>query len=152
MQPLLPHAVPVVLDTNVVLDWQVFQDRRAAPLARSLALGQMRWHATSAMLCELRAVLARPLSRCWEGRREHALTSDLSLWAATVETTAGPAPGLTCRDPDDQKFLDLALSLRAPWLVTRDRALLELARKAAPRGLAIVTPEGWATMSAARGP
>jgi predicted nucleic acid-binding protein len=34
-----------------------------------------------------------------------------------------------CRDPDDQKFLELAMAANADVLVTKDRALLELARR-----------------------
>jgi uncharacterized protein len=37
-----------------------------------------------------------------------------------------------CGDPDDQKFLDLALSCGAKFLVTRDRDLLELSRHRDP--------------------
>jgi predicted nucleic acid-binding protein len=54
-----------------------------------------------------------------------------------------------CRDPDDQKFLDLALACGARALLTRDRALLELGRrwkKSLP--FAIVTPRAWAAQPA----
>ncbi len=37
-------------------------------------------------------------------------------------------------------FIDLALAIRAPWLVTRDRDLLVLARQAHRHGLLIATP------------
>jgi predicted nucleic acid-binding protein len=43
-----------------------------------------------------------------------------------------------CRDPDDQKFLEAALAARADFLVTRDQALLELARRV--RQFRILTP------------
>src|SRR5207302_3154021 len=36
-----------------------------------------------------------------------------------------------CRDPEDQKFLEAALVARADFLITRDRALLHLARRPA---------------------
>jgi predicted nucleic acid-binding protein len=48
-----------------------------------------------------------------------------------------------CRDPDDQKFIDLALAAKAQWLVSRDKALLALAKRAKARGLLIVKPEAW---------
>ena len=34
-----------------------------------------------------------------------------------------------CVDPDDQKFLELALAARADVLITKDHKLLELARR-----------------------
>ena len=43
-----------------------------------------------------------------------------------------------CRDPDDQKFLEAALVARAEFLVTKDRALLDLAQRALP--FRILTP------------
>lgn len=135
--------LPVVLDTNTVLDWHVFQDTRAPHLWRALETGQLRWHATGEMLAELAAVLARPLGARWDARREHLLSLDL-LPALTLSS----APTFTehrlrCTDADDQKFLDLALNLPARWLVTRDRALLKLRRPAAARGLQILLPEHW---------
>jgi predicted nucleic acid-binding protein len=46
-----------------------------------------------------------------------------------------------CRDPDDQKFLELARACGADFLVSRDRALLEIGRrKGRPLPFAIVTP------------
>jgi predicted nucleic acid-binding protein len=48
-----------------------------------------------------------------------------------------------CGDPDDQKFLEAALAAGADCLLTKDRKLLELARKS---GLTfrIMTPEEFA--------
>ncbi|MGB3427088.1 MAG: PIN domain-containing protein, partial [Burkholderiaceae bacterium] len=50
-----------------------------------------------------------------------------------------PAP-IACTDPHDQKFLDLAYTARADWLVTKDKALLKLARRARRDGLLIFIP------------
>ena len=43
-----------------------------------------------------------------------------------------------CVDPDDQKFLELALAARADVLLTKDHKLLELARRT--RAFAILNP------------
>jgi predicted nucleic acid-binding protein len=43
-----------------------------------------------------------------------------------------------CNDPDDQKFLELAVTAGASHLVTLDRALLALAPRVAP--LRVVVP------------
>ena len=47
--------------------------------------------------------------------------------AAAPEDERATLPA--CRDPDDQKFLELALAARAQCLLTKDHALLELARR-----------------------
>ncbi len=58
-----------------------------------------------------------------------------------------------CSDPDDQKFIQLAWAARASWLLTKDKALLKLARRTRKAGLfAIVTPQGWAHADASGGP
>ncbi len=49
-----------------------------------------------------------------------------------------------CSDPDDQKFLELALQSEADVLITKDKALLKLAKKTVRKNLfAIMTPQGW---------
>jgi putative PIN family toxin of toxin-antitoxin system len=49
-----------------------------------------------------------------------------------------------CRDTDDQKFIELAYQSGATMLITKDKALLKLARKTHKAGLfQIVTPEAW---------
>ena len=50
----------------------------------------------------------------------------------------------TCRDPDDQKFLELAQASGAQWLISKDRDLLKLARRTRKAGLfLILKPEQW---------
>ena len=50
---------------------------------------------------------------------------------------------LHCSDPDDQCFIDLALAQHARWLITHDRALLRLARRARAFGVEVLTPMLW---------
>ncbi|HWS63332.1 MAG TPA: hypothetical protein VN325_11305 [Steroidobacteraceae bacterium] len=45
-----------------------------------------------------------------------------------------------CRDPHDQKFLDLAFSAKAAVLLIEDEAPLALARKALWFGVHILSP------------
>ena len=67
----------------------------------------------------------------------------------TVRWLDGP-PGKTpphlpvCRDPDDQKFIDLARCIGAGTLLSRDRAVLKLAARARRLGVLILTPTAWA--------
>ena len=69
---------------------------------------------------------------------------------AGLETSAGTMPGADvilpkCSDRDDQKFLETALQARADILITKDKALLKLARKTARAGLfSIIAPQAWA--------
>jgi predicted nucleic acid-binding protein len=49
-----------------------------------------------------------------------------------------------CEDPDDQKFLQLAWQARASHLLTRDKALLKLARRVAELGrFSVLAPDAF---------
>lgn len=131
----------IVVDTQVVMDWLVFDDPRAQTLAAALKSGSLRWLVAAAMRDEIRNVLGRGVAARY--------SPDLALIEAHFDAHAEavdaiePSPRLVCRDPDDQKFIDLALARNARWLISRDKALLALAKRAKPRGLLIVKPEIW---------
>ena len=135
----------LVLDTNVVLDWLLFDDPSAAPLAAAIVQRQVRWVATVAMRDEFAEVLLRGLA----AQRNADPATLLAAWDAHAEMVAEPARlpasvSLNCSDPDDQKFLDLAHAAGATWLLSRDRAVLRLARRAARFGIGTCVPERWA--------
>jgi len=49
-----------------------------------------------------------------------------------------------CTDPDDQKFLELAQDAQAAVLITKDKALLKLAKKTTRAGMfSIMLPQTW---------
>ncbi len=139
-----PPQVLLVLDTNVVLDWLVFGDAGCDALGVALGSGQARWIASAAMRDELEHVLTRGTLGSWEPD----VPAILRTWSATVNLVpalSGPSRGTPrCTDPDDQKFIDLALQCGASALLSRDRAVLRCARRARPLGLAILTPTAWA--------
>jgi predicted nucleic acid-binding protein len=131
-----------VLDTNAVLDTWWFEDPQCRRLRQALAAGEGRWLHTRPMRDELLDVLQRPAFIAHPDRCERTLSA-LDLYALGVETRDARAPW-TCRDPDDQPFLDLALQQRPCWLLTRDRALLDLAGRAAAEQVWVLTPAQWA--------
>lgn len=138
----LPPAA--VIDTNVLLDFWVFEDARAMPLRVALERGIVRALRSGPSVDELSDVLGRPQFDLSNERR----CAILRLWdrlAAPVEWVRS-AP-LACSDPGDQKFLDLAHTAHAEWLVTKDRALLKLARRARALGLYIVDPAAAAVLA-----
>lgn len=137
-------AATLVLDTNVVLDWLYFRDHRCATLAHAIASGRVRWLASPAMRAELQHVLGRGIAGTWPGDAASTL-QDWDRWATSIEA-AIEAPStrtMRCTDPDDQKFIDFALQVRASALLTSDRALLKLARRAGACGLNILPVRAW---------
>ena len=144
--PELPRPT-LVLDTNVVLDWLYFQDPRCARLAAALRDGAAQWIACANMGEELRQVLGRDVGRRG-ARAVDAALSGWQRWAQIVEPgdTVVPA-NLRCTDTSDQKFIDLAWRLKASALLSADRAVLRLARRAAGFGIVIRRLDDWAPTS-----
>ena len=114
----------VVLDTNIVLDAWVFDDPAARPLQRALASRKLQWIATQAMRNELERVLSypkiAPRMAYYRVNSAHVL-AQFDGQALLVDTAIKAS--VTCRDPDDQKFIDLAVAHRA-LLLSKDRAVL----------------------------
>jgi uncharacterized protein len=134
----------VLLDTNVVLDLFHWHDARSAPILAAARAGRIALVTDQRCLDELLHVLGRPPFAYGEPAAD-ALGMEYRALAA-IAAPAGPSdpgPALPhCRDPDDQKFLELAVRAGAELLVTRDKALLTLARsKFALVGLRILRPE-----------
>lgn len=151
-----PHPAPpaagatVVLDTNTVLALWMFRDPALQALRTWLDAGGGILATRDDALEELRHVLAYPRFAL-DPPRQDALFAD---YRARTTPAAGAGPCATlpaCRDPDDQKFLEIASAAGAAWLLTRDKALLRLARHRLVRArFAIVTPEHLSRALAAR--
>ena len=131
----------VVVDTQVVMDWLVFNDPRVSPLVAALTSGALRWLVAPAMRDEIRHVLGRGVAARYSPDLAF-IEAQFDAHSETVDMVE-PSPRLVCRDPDDQKFIDLALARSARWLVSRDKALLTLAKRAKLRGLLVLKPELW---------
>jgi len=145
-EPGLP--TDIILDTNVVLDWLVFEHPPGWRIGEQVMSGTLRWIQSPPMREELVDVLGRLLTqpdlRRWEHRHAPAMAAALAHAQSVPAPEALPfAKRLRCTDPDDQMFIDLAMARSAPWLISRDRALLKLARRAQAHGVAILTPERW---------
>lgn len=137
----LPTWVPqVVLDTNVLLDCWVFVDPVALPLWEALLAGRLLAWRSAATDDELRDVLARPQFKLPAARQAELLARWQRLARELPRVCAAPWP---CTDPHDLKFLDLAHSVRATALITKDRALLKAGRRARRDGLLVITPQQW---------
>ncbi len=149
-----PGRPACVIDTNVWLDWLVFDDPRIAAIREAVANG---WRVLSCprMRDELADVLGRPAFGLDQQQRADCLARHDALVQPCGNPSPGVARALVCSDPDDQVFVDLALAHGARLLVSRDKALLGLARRARPHGLTIVAPEAWTAGAATpivRGP
>lgn len=141
--PHAPAAPPLhacVLDTNVVLDFWVFDHPPSAALRQRVEQGHTRWLATAAMRDELARVLTYPhLARrlAASGRAASAVLAAFDRHAHLLPSA--PAAPYRCKDPDDQGFIDLAVQHRAA-LHSKDAQVLCMARRLARLGIAVNPP------------
>jgi putative PIN family toxin of toxin-antitoxin system len=133
----------IVIDTNVCLDLFVFEDPRWAPLLAALESGAVRAVTRADCRDEYLYVLNYPHLPLDDSNRPAAA----QRFDALVEVVAPDSRALrlpVCTDRDDQKFLEIARDAGAAVLITKDKALLKLARRAARENLfAIMKPEAW---------
>lgn len=125
----------VVIDTNVVLDLFVFDDPAVGPLRAALQDGRVHWIASEAMRDELQRVLDYPhLARRLGEQGPQAVLAAFDRHARRIEPAAKAA--FICRDPDDQRFIDLAVAHGAT-LLSKDAHVLALARRLARIGVPV---------------
>lgn len=146
--------IKAVLDTNIWLDLLVFRDPGVAAVAEALAHRRLEAYVDDFGLGELERVLAYPLGRIrLDDAARCAALAACKASAIALRSPGPPATGVPlppCRDPHDQPFMELAAACNADWLVTKDRDLLMLARRLAPRqGFAILTPQAAGRLLAA---
>ena len=132
----IPLIVP---DTNVLMDMWVFENPVSMQLLQMIRSGKIQAARSRETLEELADVLSRLAFSRSEQQQEQILREWLSLSIDIPDPS--PSAGVFCKDPDDRKFIALALCSRATILVSRDKAVLKAGRKAKTLGLAILTPE-----------
>ncbi|MBN3788618.1 putative toxin-antitoxin system toxin component, PIN family [Burkholderia sp. Ac-20353] len=131
---LAPHAeCRVVLDSNVWIDILVFDDPATRPIRAALERGTLVAMIDGRCRTELEHVLDYPQFQARAVDKAAALATVARLTRDVepppVDADAPPLP--KCKDRDDQKFLELARAVQADWLVSKDRALLKLAKRTA---------------------
>lgn len=129
----------VVLDTNVVLSALVFTGGMAGRVRSLWQQGQFTPLVSQDTTRELMQVLAYPKFRL-SSQEQEELLADYLPYARVVRWVGRPAGVPDCRDPDDVKFLELAIAGRARVLVTGDKDLLVLSGHVR---FQILTPAQW---------
>jgi putative PIN family toxin of toxin-antitoxin system len=133
----------LVLDTNVVLDWLLFEDSTLQPLSIAVCELRVTLVASAHTLDELRRVLQYPKFEIGEQRQQlifgrYAEATHASMDCVRLEVTPQGFP--RCRDPDDDPFVALAYCAGADALVSKDRQVLKLRKRVAKFGVSVLTP------------
>ncbi|MEQ5841726.1 putative toxin-antitoxin system toxin component, PIN family [Paraburkholderia acidicola] len=126
-------ALRVVLDSNVWIDILVFDDPHTRPIRAALERGTLVALIDARCLAELTYVLDYPqfVQRSVDKMAALATVARLTQLVDPPAPTEEARPLPKCKDRDDQKFLELAHAAGANWLVSKDRAVLKLARRIA---------------------
>jgi uncharacterized protein len=120
-------GVRIVLDTQIWLDWLVFEDPSAQPIREAQAAGRVEIVIDDACEAELVRVLAYDLGKysLEVDEQTHCIARCRSVSRRVPTGSPGELP--RCMDPDDQKFLELAAGAGVQVLISKDQAVLALA-------------------------
>ncbi len=127
----------VVIDTNIVLDLFVFQDPATTSLRQALLGQTTRWISTQDMRVELERVLAYahivPRLAFYQ-----LTTADVLAQFDRHAQMVPVAPRCTaiCKDPDDQRFIDLAV-IHGALLLSKDKAVLCMKKRLFVLGVSV---------------
>lgn len=123
----------VVLDTNTLISALLFSGTasRLVPLWQS---GEITPLLSKAMLQEYLQALTYPKFRLSDQEIRELIEEEVLPFVKTIEVRKRLT--VVRRDPDDNKFLECAVTGGAKYLVTGDRDLLDLGSY---RGISIVT-------------
>jgi uncharacterized protein len=131
------RAERVVLDTNVLISAALSPHGKPSACL-SWVLDNATLLASRDLLDELETRLARPkFSKYMDDAQRRAFVADLALTAVLVDVRGVVR---LCRDPDDDKLLEIIVAGGADCLVTADQDLLVLNPF---QGVPILTPAGF---------
>jgi putative PIN family toxin of toxin-antitoxin system len=126
-----------VIDTNIVLDLWLFEDPATIPLRAALQSGAISHLATASMRDELERVLTYP-HLVQRMAKSNIQAQDILNRFDEYLLAAEPAvkAACTCKDPDDQKFIDLAVAHAVP-LLSKDNAILCMKKRLFQSGVVL---------------
>lgn len=134
-----------VLDTNVVIDWLMFNDPYMTPLRERVNDGRLIVLTHQPAIDELKRVLAYQQLKLDAARQDEIFARYLSLTqevllpeGASLKNLMMPGGFPRCRDRDDEHFIALAYHQKADALVSRDNAVIGMKSRVVPFGMTIM--------------
>ena len=134
-----------VLDTNVVIDWLMFNDPYMTPLRECVNDGRLIVLTHQPAIDELKRVLAYQQLKLDAARQDEIFARYLSLTqevllpeGASLKNLMMPGGFPRCRDRDDEHFIALAYHQKADALVSRDNAVIGMKSRVVPFGMTIM--------------
>lgn len=135
---LSTDQVRVVIDTNTILDLIYWMDPYCESLQQKLVSGSWQAVTSPACILELADVLSREKFSLSPEIQQQLLSDYVNN---TIIVHPKACATVQCKDSDDQKFLDLAVSIKAHFLISKDKLVLKAGRKLKPLEIWVSTPE-----------
>ncbi len=128
----------VVLDTNILLDILVFDDQRAHPLRAALEAQLIDAVATQNTVDEFLDVIGRSQFGL-SVEQQKLIALQWKGWARLITDQEVIIAPWKCKDRDDQVFINLAYSLRPATLISKDKQVLKIAKRAIKESVVITS-------------
>jgi putative PIN family toxin of toxin-antitoxin system len=135
--------MPAVVDVNILVRALIKPDGTVGPVLRRLRDGAFTLLYSEAILDELLDVLSRPRIRAKYQLEDDDIETVLLLVLLRGEPVVPGRRVMSCRDPLDDKFLEVAVAGKADVIVSGDQDLLVLSPF---EGIAIVGPATFLAM------
>lgn len=116
----------VVVDTNVMIS-ALARQSPIAPLFRAIARGGLRLAITSAIVLEYEEIAAERGGPAFAARVMHWLSLVSASWGTVEQVHPSYQFRVISADPDDNKFVDCAITANADFIITRDTDYAPLA-------------------------
>ena len=134
----------LVLDTNIWLDWLIFDDISTLPLTNAKNNEEVRIMIDEPCKDEFLRVLSYPKLRLTKiEKAKYISLFEAHSIAIKIPSKKSLSSLPQCQDKDDQKFLRLAEFARADWLISRDNDLLRLNNKLSKNCFKVITCMEW---------
>ncbi|MBC7334181.1 MAG: putative toxin-antitoxin system toxin component, PIN family [Actinobacteria bacterium] len=129
----MPNKIKVVLDTNVFISAILFKGKPAKIFEMGIFEGKIEISISPEILAELVGKLKYKF-----GIDESLLIEIKDYLSSKLNYILPEYETRICRDTDDNKIIDLAISSNSNYIITGDKDLLEIKKY---KGVRIVRPE-----------
>lgn len=116
----------VVVDTNVMIS-ALARHSPIAPLFRTIARGELGLAITSAIVLEYEEIAAERGGAAFAAKVMHWLSLVSASWGTVEQVHPSYQFRVISADPDDNKFVDCAITADADFIITRDTDYAPLA-------------------------
>ena len=134
-----PLSVPVcVLDTNIILDIFYFKDPKLQTLTQAIEEGKIVPIGHFDTFAELADVISRSQSNLTQKEQDEVLDHWVRAHLLISDSLEKKS---FCKDPDDDKFFNLACLAKAAYLISKDKKVLKARGKLKTCGCCVILPE-----------